>query len=528
MFRCNKVVWCTRYWIAGVLMTLVALFGCRPSVVSTNVHILVDGRDIPLSTSALTVREALEEAGVIVGTDDRVQPDLWVELQDGLSIRVIRVQEEILVERELVPYTQQTIKSEALPAGAQKLLQAGQNGQVEVTYRLRFEDGVEVARSILQRIVVTEAVSQIIAVGVQGVAESATIEGTMVYLNSGNAWMMRGESGGRHAVTAEGNLDGRVFALSPTGAYLLYSVPTDTVAFDGPFNELYLLNIRLVNEKPVRLPLQNVLWAGWSPDGRQIAYTTGVKSASPGWKANNDLLLTTLLGSDGDVLDPEPKRILRSQTVGAYSWWGTQYLWSSDGKKLASARPDQVGWIDLASVRMFPLASFSSLGTQRNQVWLPTVTWSPDSAYVAAVVHGAPEPGQSPEASQRFEIWAFSLDQTVRARLGDAVGMWAAPQWSPRQGGESQIAYAQAVDPFNSYESRYEIKVMDRDGSNKRSIFPVEGQIGIAPPINYVWSPSGKQIAVLYLGDVYLVDLDGGQVQQLTGDGQCVQLDWKR
>ena len=68
---------------------------------------------------------------------------------------------------------------------------------------------------------------------------------------------------------------------------------------------------------------------------------------------------------------------------------------------------------------------------------------------------------------------------------------------------------------------------MDRDGSNKRTIFPVEGQIGIAPPIEYAWSPSGEQIAVLYLGDVYLIGFDGGQVQQLTGDGQCVQLDWK-
>lgn len=512
-----------------MLVVLAGVFsGCRPNMVGTNVHILVDGRDVPLSTSVLTVREALDVAGVAIGADDRVQPDLWVELEDEMSIRVIRVQEEVLVESQAVPYMQQTIKSEALPAGAQKLLQAGKNGQVEVTYRLRFEDGVEVARSILQRVVVTEPVSQIIAVGVQGVADSATIEGTIVYLNSGNAWMMRGESGGRHAVTSEGNLDGRVFTLSPDGSYLLYSVPTDTIAFDGPFNDLYLLNVRLVNEKPARLSLQNVLWAGWSFDSRQIAYTTGVKSASPGWKANNDLWLTTLLSSGGDVLNPEPKRILHSQTVGAYNWWGTQYIWSPDGEKLASARPDQVGWIDLTSRRTFPLASFAPLGTQRNQVWIPACTWSSDGEYVAGVLHGPSEPGQPSESSQRFEIWAFSLDQTVRARLGDAVGMWAVPQWSPQQSGESQIAYAQAVDPFNSYESRYEIKVMDRDGSNKRTIFPVEGQIGIAPPIEYVWSPSGKQIAVLYLGDVYLVDLDGGQVQQLTGDGQCAQLDWKK
>ena len=59
----------------------------------------------------------LHEAGVEVGAEDRVEPDLWVELEDGMVVRVIRVQQEIIVERQVLPYAQQTIKSEALPAG---------------------------------------------------------------------------------------------------------------------------------------------------------------------------------------------------------------------------------------------------------------------------------------------------------------------------------------------------------------------------------------------------------------------------
>ena len=151
------------WFVSLLLVLLTVLFGCRPNVVSNQVIVYVDGQSIPLSTTVLTVREALDKAGVNIGQDDRVDPDLWVEIEDGMSIHVIRVQEEVLVELEIVPYTQQTIRSEALPAGAQKLLQAGKNGQVEVTYRLRFEDGVEVARSILQRVVATEPVAQIVA-----------------------------------------------------------------------------------------------------------------------------------------------------------------------------------------------------------------------------------------------------------------------------------------------------------------------------------------------------------------------------
>jgi len=128
----------------------------RPNLDGRQIVIRADGQEIRHTTNALTVREALAEADVAVGADDRVQPDLWVEVQEGMTIRVIRVQEETIVEREVLPYREQTIKSEALAVGETRLLQAGQNGQVEVTYRLQFEDGVEVSRSLLRQVVVQE------------------------------------------------------------------------------------------------------------------------------------------------------------------------------------------------------------------------------------------------------------------------------------------------------------------------------------------------------------------------------------
>lgn len=490
------------------------------------VLIHVDGKEIPLLSDVLTVREALAEVDVSIDEDDRVEPDLWVELADGMTIRVIRVQEEIIVEREVMPYGQQTIKSEALEAGRQKLLQAGQNGQVEVTYRIGFEDGVEVSRSVLRRIVTQEPMDQITVVGVEGMVDSVQIPGTIAYLNGGNAWIVRGTSGGRHPVTAQGDLDGRVFALSPDGAYLLYSVLTETVEFDGPFNDLYLLNVVLVDEEPQRLPVQNVLWADWSPDGEQIAFSTGVKSGPPGWKAHNDLWMFPLFDGQGERVESKPRRVVGTQTLSTYSWWGTRYAWSPDGEKVAYASPDQMGWIDLKTFRLFPLAPFAPLNTRGDWVWVPTPTWSPDSRYVACAIH-AKEPGEADEESQRFEIWAFDLDKTVRARLtAYPAGMWSAPRWSPPIESDSLIAYAEAIAPFNSYDSRYVLKVMDRDGSNKRVVYPVGSQTGIAPPVVYAWSTDGRQILVLYLGDLHMLDLDTGRVQQLTGDGQCTQLDW--
>lgn len=507
------------------LLGLALLIGCRPNIGERQVTIHADGKDIPLLTSVLTVREALAEAGVTIDEDDRVDPDLWFELENGMTIRVYRVQEEIIVEREVLPYRQQTIKSEAIPAGEQKLLQAGTNGQVEVTYRLQFEDGVEVSRSVLRQIVVQEPSDQITVVGVEGVLDSVEVPGTIAYLNSGNAWVMRVTSGGRHPVTSSGKLDGQVFALSPDGTYLLYSVPTDTVVYDGVLNDLYLLNTALAGEIPQHLPIRDVLWADWSPDGRQIAYSTGVKSGPPGWKANNDLWIATLRDSQGRVTTPNPRRILRPQTAGPYSWWGTRFAWSPDGEKIAYARPDQVGWVDVRTERSFPLAPFAPLNTHHDWVWVPTPAWSPDSQFIVSTIHGQ-EPGEPAEESEQFEVWVLDLTQKIRARLTLAVGMWSTPRWSPSREDGSLIAYAEADTPLNSYTSRYVLKVMDRDGSNKRTVFPVEGQTAMSQPIAYEWSQDGQQLLVLYMGDLHLIDLESGQIQQLTGDGQCKQLDW--
>ena len=513
-------------FILILLLAWVVTAGCRSTATNHDVVIYVDGRDVPLSAVVLTVREALDTTGVTIDADDRVEPDLWVELEDGMTIRVIRVQEETIVEREVMPYKQQTVKSESIPAGEQKLLQAGKNGQVEVTYRLQFEDGVEVSRSILRRVIVSEPANQITVVGVEGLVDSVLFDGTIAYLNGGNAWLMRGTSGGRQPVTSEGKLDERVFALSPDGAYLLYSVATDTVEYDGQFNDLYVLNVGLAGEEPAILSIADVLWAGWSPDGKSIAYSTGVKSGPPGWKANNDLWLVDLFDGEGELAPREPKSILGTQTASAYSWWGTRYAWSPDGKKIAYARPDQLGWIDLVSRRTFPLAPFSPLSTEGDWVWVPTPTWSPDSWFIASTIH-IEEPGRAPEKSQQFEVWVFDISREVRARLtSQPSGMWSTPRWSPAQPGGSTIAYAEANTPSDSNDSRYTLKVMDRDGSNKQRLFPPETEMGISRPVAHAWSPDGKYIVSLYRGDLHLVDVSSGQVQQLTGDGQCTRLDW--
>ncbi|MDY7039575.1 MAG: hypothetical protein SVX38_01785, partial [Chloroflexota bacterium] len=106
---------------------------------------------------------------------------------------------------------------------------------------------------------------------------------------------------------------------------------------------------------------------------------------------------------------------------------------------------------------------------------------------------------------------------------------WAHPHWSPAYTTtlttESQIVHGQARYPANSQDSRYDLYLMDRDGSNRRLVFPPPEENGVRVP-QMSWSPSARQLAVIYNGDVHLVDLVSGRVYQLTGDGQCSQPRW--
>ena len=92
------------------------------------------------------------------------------------------------------------------------------------------------------------------------------------------------------------------------------------------------------------------------------------------------------------------------------------------------------------------------------------------------------------------------------------------------------VAYYQASSPLDSRDSSYKLMLIDRDGSNRRSLFPADGQPGlkgddIQHPAS--WAPDGARLAVLYQGNLWLVDVSSSQGQQLTGDGQVRAYDWK-
>ncbi|MFQ6001103.1 MAG: hypothetical protein ACE5LG_05495, partial [Anaerolineae bacterium] len=292
------------------------------------------------------------------------------------------------------------------------------------------------------------------------------------------------------------------------------------------WNGLWMVSTVVVGDEPRPLGIEGVRYAEWSPDGNKIAYSTAEKTqGAPGWKARNDLY----------ILDDGREREIQPPSAGGiYGWWGTNFAWSPDGSLFAYADADEVGVIDVSTGDRSILLSFTPYYTYAEWVWVPTLSWSPDSLFLATTIHAISD-------EETFDLWVLGVDGKVKARLVPQVGIWSSPRWSF---GDS-ILFGQAESPDRSQESRYLLYTVDRDGSNEERILP-RGEEGLVVEelVPWVWSPFpsgyftygaslqdepwGGEVIVVKEGNLYLLDLEDGSWKQLTIDGGASQPRWAR
>jgi hypothetical protein len=164
---------------------------------------------------------------------------------------------------------------------------------------------------------------------------------------------------------------------------------------------------------------------------------------------------------------------------------------------------------------------------------VPGIAWGYNSRTLYLVEHGQPLGLEDDTASPVFDLIALPSAGADPLSLVTRAGMFAYPAVSPATvlpTGEVayQVAFLQAISPLESEASSYRLTAMDRDGSNLRQLFPAAGEPGLsqedlsAP----VWSPTGEQLAVVYRGDLWIVNAGNGAAQPVTGDGQAAAVDW--
>lgn len=531
--------------IAIFTLLALALAGCRlspgPSAANITITVIADGASrqvqIPEGSSA---EVALKNGAVTVGALDKIEPPLYTVVNDGDTIKIIRVTEKFETQQNVIPFERQTVHNESMAQGANQLIQPGVNGQQELTYRHVYEDGKEVSNSVFKTVILQPALPEIVMVGVQAPFAPLAIPGKLVYIASGNAWSMENSTANRVPLVTTGDLDGRVLQLSRDRNWLLYTRKSLKPATEE-INTLWVLEIGDPKAKPIDLDVSNVIhFADFDPidtENLTIDYSTvEPRAAAPGWQANNNLLRRKF-GRNG-VIGVE-QTIVDANSGGVYGWWGTSYTWSPDGKLLAYSRPDQVGYVSFKGNALIPLLDMTPLQTHGDWALIPGIAWGADSQTLYSVTHAAPPGLVNPEESPNFDLSAFSLESNANVRIATQTGMFAYSAASPiRQVGNEKsfmVAYLQAKTPTQSETSGYRLVVMDRDGSNRRILFPEEGSPGLNPQ-NPIWAPAApvlpvdnaaNYVAAIYQGNLYLVDNSTGIAHQVTGDRLMQKIDWK-
>ena len=129
------------------------------------------GQTTEVSGQEETVGQLLARLGLEITEEDLVSPGLEERIFDGMELTVDR----IVTRREsfsaTVPHETRYITDEMLPAGTEKVLTQGRDGELLRTADMTYRNGVETRRSILSETLLRSPVTEIVGVGSAEVPE---------------------------------------------------------------------------------------------------------------------------------------------------------------------------------------------------------------------------------------------------------------------------------------------------------------------------------------------------------------------
>jgi len=129
------------------------------------VSVLYLGRRLPVSTTGLTVGDALRDAKLAVAPSDALRPPAAGTLHDGEAITVTRVEGRTAVEPADVPFGTEQQSDPGSYTGTTRVLFPGQVGVLERTYALTYTDQRLTAKRLVSEAQTVAPRNRIIGVG---------------------------------------------------------------------------------------------------------------------------------------------------------------------------------------------------------------------------------------------------------------------------------------------------------------------------------------------------------------------------
>jgi len=172
-------------------------------------------REIDLTTTGLTVEEALVDAGVVLTEGAVVTPGAEEAITDGSVIEVKQVWTETVTQDVAVPFETQTTPDDSLYTDQSVVERAGVDGAATETVTVTYLGTDESGREVVSREVTTEPVTKVVRTGTKQRPAAPAVSG-------GSVWdaLARCESGGNWSInTGNGFYGGLQFT---SGTWLAY------------------------------------------------------------------------------------------------------------------------------------------------------------------------------------------------------------------------------------------------------------------------------------------------------------------
>jgi len=132
---------------------------------SSPVNLSLYGAPLNTRTHATTVRGLLKEKNVQLAADDNVTPALDTPLTPETKVFVTRNGIQVITIEETIAMPEESVEDRTLSFGTTAVRQVGKAGKKSVTYEIEVRGGVEVARKVIQQVVIEQPVAQIVAKG---------------------------------------------------------------------------------------------------------------------------------------------------------------------------------------------------------------------------------------------------------------------------------------------------------------------------------------------------------------------------
>ena len=123
------------------------------------------GQRIEVESAGESVGQLLDRLGLTWEEDDVISSSLDAPVYDAMELTIARVVQEDQIYTMTLPHETIQCFDDALPAGTQKVLTEGTDGQILCEATVTYYDGVETERSVLHRQVISQPVNEIIAIG---------------------------------------------------------------------------------------------------------------------------------------------------------------------------------------------------------------------------------------------------------------------------------------------------------------------------------------------------------------------------